>query len=331
MTDERFLNHQAGSDHPERPARLTAVWNGLSAAGLDDALVYKPALLADTEALLAVHPPSHLERIEAIDEAGGGRIDPDTVLGSKSWTTARLAAGAGLVAVEGLRNSEADLAFCVVRPPGHHATRERSMGFCILNNVAVTAAALIAGGERVAIVDIDAHHGNGTQDVFYDDDRVLFVSCHQWPLYPGTGAANEIGSGLGIGATINVPVPPGTSGDDYRYILDALIVPVIERHAPDWLLLSAGFDAHRSDPLTNLGLASGDFADVITTLTRLMPVGRTAMFLEGGYDLEALADSAGSSVAAVLDVVYRPECASGSSWSEASRVIDDLVRLHDVD
>lgn len=330
VTDERFLGHRAGSRHPEQPARLNAVWDGLAAAGLDDALIRAEPRMAEVEELLAVHPVAHLDRLEEVDAAGGGRIDADTVMNAESWTAARLAAGAGLVAVEALRDGVADVAFCAVRPPGHHATRAESMGFCLLNNVAVTATALADAGQRVAIVDVDAHHGNGTQDVFYDDDRVLFVSCHQWPLYPGTGAADEVGTGAGTGTTVNVPLPPGTAGDDYRYAMDALVVPVVERFVPDWLLVSAGFDAHRSDPLTDLGLTSGDYADLMATLSGLVPSGRLVTFLEGGYDLDALSDSAGASVAALLGVDHRPEGASGSAGIEPGRLVDDLARRHGV-
>ena len=330
VTDERFLDHRAGSRHPEQPARLTAVWDGLEAAGLREALVRTEPRMAEVEEMLAVHPATHLDRLAEVDAAGGGRIDADTVMNAESWTAARLAAGAGLVAVEALREGTAELAFCAVRPPGHHATRTEAMGFCLLNNVAVTAMALADADQRVAIVDVDAHHGNGTQDVFYDDNRVLFVSCHQWPLYPGTGAADEVGIGSGEGTTVNVPVPPGTAGDDYRYAMAALAGPVVERFAPDWLRVSAGFDAHRADPLTDLGLTSGDYADLMVTLAGLVPGGRLVVFLEGGYDLGALADSAGASVAALLDVDHRPEAASGSAGTEPRRLLDALARRHGV-
>ncbi|MEC9466970.1 MAG: histone deacetylase [Actinomycetota bacterium] len=330
VTDERFLNHRAGSRHPEQPARLNAVWAGIEAAGVNDALVRLEPRMADFDELMAVHPATHLARLGEVDAAGGGRIDPDTVMNADSWTAARLAAGAGLVAVDALRDGVAELAFCAVRPPGHHATADRSMGFCLLNNVAVVATALAGAGQRVAIVDVDAHHGNGTQDIFYDDDRVLFVSCHQWPLYPGTGAADEIGTGAGVGTTVNVPVPPGTAGDDYRYAMDALVIPVVERFTPDWLLVSAGFDAHRSDPLTDLGLTSGDYADLMATLVGLVPAGRLIVFLEGGYDLDALADSAGASVAALLGLNHRPEGASGSMGVAPRLLVDNLARRHGV-
>tara|TARA_B100000700_G_scaffold225530_2_gene248803 strand:- start:1374 stop:2285 length:912 start_codon:yes stop_codon:yes gene_type:complete len=298
----------------------------LAAADIGDALVRVEPRPAEVEELLVVHPSSHLSRLEMIDAAGGGRVDPDTVMGPDSWEAARLAAGAGLVAIDALKKGVADFAFCAVRPPGHHAMPERSMGFCLLNNVAVAAAALANAGQKVVIVDLDAHHGNGTQDAFYGDDRVLFVSCHQWPLYPGTGAADEVGTGAGIGTTVNLPVPPGTAGDDYRYAMDSLVVPVVENFKPDWLLISAGFDAHRADPLTDLGLTSGDYADLMGSLANLVSTGRVIAFLEGGYDLAALSDSVGASVAALLGVDHRPEAASGTAGPEARRVIDQLIR-----
>ena len=247
-------------------------------------------------------------------------------MGPGSWQAARLAAGAGLVAIDGLRNGDAEVAFCAVRPPGHHATPTRTMGFCLLNNVAVAAAALADAGERVAIVDIDAHHGNGTQDAFVADGRVLFVSCHQWPLYPGTGAVDEVGTGDGLGTTINVPLPAGAAGDTYRYAMDVLVVPAVERFAPDWILVSAGFDAHRADPLTDLGLSAGDYADLMGRLTGLVPTGRLIAFLEGGYDLGALADSAGAFVAAALGVRYSPEATT--SDGPGRHVVDAQVVRH---
>ena len=311
VTDERFLDHQPGRRHPECPARLTAVWEGIDAAGLGDAVVRRAPVPADDGDLLRIHGTDHVNVLRALDAAGGGRLDPDTRMGPGSWAAARLAAGAGLVAIDGLRDGDAEVAFCAIRPPGHHATPTRTMGFCLLNNVAVAAAALADAGERVAIVDIDAHHGNGTQDAFVADGRVLFVSCHQWPLYPGTGAADEIGIGDGIGTTVNVPLPAGAAGDTYRHAMDVVVVPAVERFEPDWVLVSAGFDAHRADPLTDLGLSAGDYADLMGRLVGLVTTGRLVAFLEGGYDLGALADSAGALVAAALGVRHRPEATTG--------------------
>ncbi|MBM17062.1 MAG: hypothetical protein CL516_05300 [Actinobacteria bacterium] len=328
VTDERFLDHRRERSHPERPARLEAVWSGIEAAGVAEAIVGCEPILATYADLLRCHSTTQLKHLEDLHASGGGQVDIDTYMGIRSWEAARLAAGAGLVAVEALREGVADVAFCAVRPPGHHATDTTSMGFCLVNNVAVTAASLAAAGERVAVVDIDAHHGNGTQDIFYSDGRVLFVSLHQWPLYPGTGRIDETGEGDGAGTTLNMPLPVGSAGDTYRYGLDAAVIPVLEGFDPDWLLVSAGFDGHRLDPLSELGLTSGDFADLVARIVGLVPVSRCVLFLEGGYDLGALADSAGAVLAAVVGVDHRPEPSSGEG--PGRDVVDQVVELHGV-
>ena len=216
-THAAYLEHLAGPRHPERPERLQAVLDGVALAGLTEAIEPLEPVAATRADLERVHPVAYLDRIEGICAAGGGRLDADTYASSGSWLAATLAAGAGLTAVHALQQGRADAAFCAVRPPGHHATRDESMGFCFVNNVAVVAAALADQGERVMIFDYDAHHGNGTQAVFYHDPRVLFVSLHQWPLYPGTGRHTEVGEGPARGSTVNVPLPPGATGDVYLY------------------------------------------------------------------------------------------------------------------
>ncbi|MCU1451704.1 MAG: putative deacetylase [Acidimicrobiales bacterium] len=324
-THPRYLAHDAGRGHPERPARLEAVLAGLEAAGLGDALVWGEPRPATRPELERVHSAGHLDQLEAFCAAGGGRIDTDTSASAASWDAALLAAGAGLDAIERLDRGEADAAFCAVRPPGHHATPERSMGFCLLNNVAVAAAALADRGERVLVYDWDAHHGNGTQDAFYTDPRVLYVSAHQWPLYPGTGALQDTGLGEGAGTTINLPFPAGATGDVYLAAFDEVIAPAIEAFGPTWTIVSAGFDGHRADPLTGLDLAAGDYADLTARLLGAVPHGRVLAFLEGGYDLQALALSAGAFVAALAGLAFRPEPATSGGPGRA--VVDAAVRL----
>ena len=318
VSDPRFGAHDAGAWHPERPARLTAALAGVDDAHLGDDLIRCEPQLASIEAITAVHDPGLVALLESIDEIGGGPIDGDTVMNAASWEAARLAAGAGLQAVTSLDAGAADGAFCIVRPPGHHATPTRSMGFCLLNNVAVTARALADRGERVLIVDYDAHHGNGTQDAFYDDPRVLFVSFHQWPLYPGTGSLRERGRGDGLGTTVNIPMPAGATGEHYRRGWDDVVAGIVERFEPTWLLVSAGFDGHRDDPITELGLTSGDIADLTTAVLAVVPPGRRIVFLEGGYDLDALQLCTHAVVAALAgDIVHPERPSAGGPGAEA--------------
>lgn len=306
-THEAFLDHLPSGGHPERPARLSAVLAGIEAAGMGDALVAVAPRPATRVELERVHSAAYLDSVAAFCQRGGGWLDMDTAVSPGSWPAAVLAAGAGPDAIERLDRGEADAAFVAVRPPGHHALAARAMGFCLINNVAVTAATLAARGERVLVVDWDAHHGNGTQAIFYQDPRVLYVSMHQYPFYPGTGGLEETGAGDGVGYTINFPFPAGATGDVYRSAVDEVVIPAAESFRPTWLIVSAGFDAHRSDPLTELGLAAGDFADLTDALSALVPAGHRMAILEGGYDLEALAHSAGACVARLAGLEYRPE------------------------
>jgi acetoin utilization deacetylase AcuC-like enzyme len=300
--------HDTGHGHPERPARLQAVMRGIEGAGIDDALLRLEGRATRREELERVHDPRYLDALEHLAGAGGGSLDPDTPMAAGSWATAVQAAGLGLAAVEALQAGEADAAFVAPRPPGHHAGAARAMGFCLLNNVAVAAAALAADGQRVAIVDWDVHHGNGTQDLFWDDTRVLFASTHQWPCYPGTGRADETGGPGAPGGTVNVPVPPGATGDVLLAALDEVVAPAVDAFGPDWVLVSAGYDAHRDDPLADLALSAGDYASLTRRVAAFAPApARLVVFLEGGYDLEALARSAGATAAALVGVDHRPE------------------------
>ena len=305
--DEVLHRHDPGRSHPERPERLDAVLEGIALAGVaEDTVPFSPRP-ATTAELRRVHTAAHIASIEALAGAGGGSIDPDTAVSSGSYEEALCAAGAGLDAVERLRGGAASAAFCVVRPPGHHASANRASGFCLFNNLAVTASALLEVGERVLVLDWDAHHGNGTQELYYEEPELLFVSLHQFPFYPGSGSVEENGAGQGRGTTINIPLPAGTAGDAYRLAFDEVVVPAAEAFSPTWVLVSCGFDAHRDDPLTDLGLSAGDFADLTRRVVHLAHPGRRVLFLEGGYDLQALALSSGATVAALVGSDFRPE------------------------
>ncbi|MGA8296196.1 MAG: histone deacetylase [Acidimicrobiales bacterium] len=325
-------HHETGYGHPERKARVQAALDGIASARLWDAVVPIEPRRASIEELCLVHPLGYVEGIESICAEGGGALDSDTIVSEGSFDTACFATGACLAVVDSLASGRGHVGFAAARPPGHHAAKHHAMGFCLFNNVAIAAAYLVERGERVCVVDWDVHHGNGTQEIFWDEPRVLYVSTHQSPLYPGTGSADEIGGPGALGLTLNVPLPAHATGDVCRRAFDEIISPEVEAFEPDWVLVSAGFDAHRADPLANLELTSGDFAAFAKVVAEYTPApGRLAFVLEGGYDLEALRVSVGATLAAALGEPVRAEAPSsgGPGADDLARVTNARLRAFD--
>jgi acetoin utilization deacetylase AcuC-like enzyme len=298
------LEHDTGH-HPEQPARITAIRRELEDRGwLGLKRLHSPQ--APRPALEAVHPARYLNGLQELCAAGGGQIDLDTLVSEQSYEAALHAAGGAIELTQLLLAGEAPYGFSAHRPPGHHATRAKSMGFCLMNNVAIAAQhALDHGGcERVVILDWDVHHGNGTNDIFHESDRVLFISIHESPLYPGTGPAADAGSGAGLGYTINLPVEGGSGDAVYISLVEHVVVPLARAFEPGLVLVSAGYDAHREDPLASCTLTEGGYAAMTRTMHRLaleLGVG-LGFVLEGGYALGALARS----VAATLEALRAP-------------------------
>jgi acetoin utilization deacetylase AcuC-like enzyme len=301
-THASCLAHDPGAGHPESPARLRAVLEALDQdrfAGLDRI----EAPRATTEQLQRAHSAEHVARIFAVAPTNDDalRIDEDTVMCGASLDAALRAAGAVCGAIDGVLAARHQRAFCAVRPPGHHATHAHAMGFCLFNSVAVGAThALASGLERVAIVDFDVHHGNGSQDIFANDARVLYASTHEMPLYPGTGLRRE----TGVGNIVNEPLPSGGGSGEFRAAYRERVLPALDAFAPQLILISAGFDAHRLDPLANLNLDADDYAWVtheLVAIARRHAQGRVVSSLEGGYSLTALRQSVQAHVAALLD------------------------------
>jgi acetoin utilization deacetylase AcuC-like enzyme len=303
-THAACLEHDPGQYHPESPARLQAVLAALSTPGFA-ALQRREAPEAAVEDLTRVHPPRFVERLlAAVPQDGHVGIDADTVMSPRSGEAALRAAGAVAAAVDAVVGGEADNAFCAVRPPGHHAEPNRAMGFCLFNNVAVGAlrARQVHGLARVAVIDFDVHHGNGTQACFWDDDSLFYGSTHQFPLYPGTGSSGETGV---AGNIVNVPLPPMSGSQAFRLGMTRTLLSALDAFAPQLVLISAGFDAHRSDPLAQLLLEEADYVwatEQLVEIAHRHAQGRVVSTLEGGYDLVALGASAAAHVRVLMSV-----------------------------
>ncbi len=302
-THSSCLDHDPGSHHPEAPARLRTVLAALSGPQYAR-LERREAPEAALDDVLRVHSRHHVEHVlGAVPKAGHAAIDADTVLSPASGTAALHAAGAVAAAVDAVVAKEADNAFCAVRPPGHHAEPDRAMGFCLFNNAAIGAlrAREVHGFERVAVVDFDVHHGNGTQAAFEADDNLFYASTHQYPLYPGTGSASE----TGVGNIVNVPLRPMSGSGPFRVAMTGRVLPALDAFRPDLLLISAGFDAHRSDPLAQLMLEEADYTWITERLVEIAfrhADGRLVSTLEGGYDLTALGASVAAHVRVLMSV-----------------------------
>ncbi|KAA3616165.1 MAG: histone deacetylase [Calditrichaeota bacterium] len=294
--DELFVEHDTGDSHPEAPARLEKIVHHLRYQKMWHPYLQEITRRATKDELRRIHSAAYVDQIERACQSGLKQLDADTWICEKSYEAAALAAGAGLQAVSAVMNGKFKNAFCIVRPPGHHAEHNKAMGFCLFNNVAIAARELLQVYElnRVMIIDWDVHHGNGTQNVFYDNPHVYYLSIHQWPLYPQTGKLEEVGVEAGIGANKNIPIQAGTSAEDYLDKFKLEIEKSFNYYQPEFVLISAGFDAHVNDPLADLSLQDHDFYEMTQFVCEMAggsAKGRVVSFLEGGYALTALADS----------------------------------------
>jgi acetoin utilization deacetylase AcuC-like enzyme len=328
ISSQRFADHQNPPGHPERSERAEAMDVVAQRWRERGGEVVAPRLATHAQ-LARVHDPEYLRRIS--ETAGQAvALDPDTYTSTDTYDVARLAAGASVDAVERVMGGTHTTAFALVRPPGHHAERNRAMGFCLYNNIAVAAEhARTLGARRIAIVDYDVHHGNGTQHMFESSADVLYVSTHQYPFYPGTGAAAEIGTGAGTGFTVNLPLEAGADDQDYRLVFHEVVLPVLRQFKPDLVMVSAGFDAHERDPLANMRLTTQSFAAMTMELRAVAAEccgERMMLVTEGGYDLRALASSLDAVVQSLAAPIEPAPWPKGESSSRRGRTSADAAK-----
>ncbi len=325
VIDPEYLKHDPGKFHPERPQRLKVLLD--LAQGLDaERFRLLPPRVASREEIEACHTADYIELVQSTAKTNRYALDGDTVTSRDSFGVGLLATGGFLGLLDAIAAGEAPNGFALVRPPGHHALSDRAMGFCLFNTVAIGARHVQRryGAKRVLIMDWDVHHGNGTQDAFYHDRSVLYLSTHQYPYYPGTGAAGEVGAGAGEGFTINVPLPAGCGDAEYLRVFKEIVAPAAEKFAPEWILVSAGFDPHRRDPLGGMNVTEAGFgamAAMLIAAAEKHAGGKIAFLLEGGYDLPALKNS----VAAVLESIQSGR-KSDMPQSAEGGAVEPLVR-----
>jgi acetoin utilization deacetylase AcuC-like enzyme len=325
---DKFGDHRPPPGHPERVERAE-VMHGIASTWQQRGRIVQAPRPATRAELARVHSDGHLN---AIDKSAGraASLDPDTFTSPASRDVALLAAGAAIGGVDAIVQSRATRVLAMVRPPGHHAERDRAMGFCLYSNVAAAAAhALTLGMERVVVMDYDVHHGNGTQWIFYEDPRVLYISTHQYPFYPGTGAAEDVGRGKGTGFTVNVPLEAGSTDGDYDEVFKTLVIPVIDQFRPELLLISAGYDAHERDPLARMRLTTAGYTALTKSLCDAADRhchGRVVAVTEGGYDLSALKACLESTIAALDGAPIAPPSEAARAATQRSRMAIAQVR-----
>ena len=333
--DPLFLEHDAGPGHVERPERVSAARALLAESGLLDALLPLPARDATVEDLALVHGADLIEQVRRASDSGDAWLDPDTHAGPRTYAAAVRAAGGALAAVDAVLDGTVDNAFALLRPPGHHATARRAMGFCFFNNVAIAAAHAVErrGLERVAVIDPDVHHGNGTEEAFWRDPRVLYASTHQFPYYPGTGLIDEIGADAGAGTTVNLPLPLGCGDVAYGRAYEEVIVPAVRRFNPQLILVSIGFDAHHVDPLAGMAVSGVGYARIAAMLHDLAKEvcgGRIVFAQEGGYDLTAIAWGVRNCVETLLGRAPTPDPLGPASDGTEPDITSVIQRARDV-
>jgi len=326
MYNDKFLKHVASHPHPERPERLVATWELLKKSGIVDSAKLVEAREASVDELALVHDREYVTAVLDAIEGEWGFLDPDTFFSPDTKEASLLAAGGVIELANAVFNKDVDWGFALPRPPGHHATKRRSMGFCIFDNIAIAAASLLEkDAGKILIFDWDVHHGNGTQDIFYNDPRVMFISVHQWPHYPGSGLTSETGSGKGLGYTLNIPYPSGASDVEYAYVMDRVFDRMVDIFEPDMIMVSAGFDPYEHDMLAGMNVSVPGFAHMARKIRdAAVKTGRGPCFvLEGGYDLEALSTGI-TQVCRTLEG-EDPPVPEGNPRGDYTEVVESLI------